>query len=186
MKKILCIVITALMAVSMVHAEETADEPGSLGVGYQGIFFGDMINALSVRWAAAPIGGQIEIGEGAADIGTGVPGAGDVEAEIFMLKGKFYYALIERENSTFYAGASLGYYKVEIDNLGPGADAEVDGFSIAPLVGAEWRLHGLSELGLNFEVSYELIDLEYDVGGGVDDDIGLRGINISTGINYYF
>jgi hypothetical protein len=91
---------------------------------------------------------------------------------------------IQRENSAFYAGASLGYYMIDTKNL-LGPETNVDGFSIAPLIGAEWRFQGLPELGLNFEVSYELNALEAE-SGGTTVDIGLYGITVSTGINYYF
>ena len=181
MKKVLCIAIMALMTVSAVRAEEAAGEPGNLGIGYQGIFFGDMINALSLRWAPAPLGGQIEFGEGGAALS--VPGSPDVDLEIIMLKGKMYYTIIQRENSAFYAGASLGYYMFELDPGGGSMD--INGFSIAPLIGTEWRFQGLPELGLNFEISYEFNDFTLDTGGG-DVDIGLRGITVSTGIHYYF
>ena len=181
MKKVLCIAVVALLAVSAVHAEES-NAPGNLGVGYQGVFYGDLINAVSVRWAPAPLGGQIELGQGGALIEA--PGASDIELDIIMIKGKLFVTLIERENSVFYAGASLGYYQIETKNLlAPSAD--LTGFSLAPLVGAEWRLQGLPELGINFEVSYELKSLEAEAGG-TTVDVGLYGITVSTGIAYYF
>jgi len=170
------------MAVSVAQAEDS--EPGQIGVGYQGIFFGDLINAVSVRFAPAPLGGQIELGQGSVDIDA--PGGFGADLDILMIKGKLYYTLIQRENSVFYAGASLGYYKIESTSFPFVGTADTDGFSIAPLIGAEWRFQGLPELGLNFEVSYEINDLESDLPGGGTTDIGLYGITVSTGIHYYF
>lgn len=168
MKKIIGMAVVALMAVSAVHAEDK--EPGNIGVGYQGIFVGNFISGLSLRYAPSPIGGQLEIGEGALDVDG-------LDVELLMLKGKFYYTLIQRENSAFYLGTSLGYYMIDMGG------AEVSGWSIAPLLGSEYRFQGLPELGVNFEVSYEFNEWEVD---NANVDISLRGIGISTGINYYF
>lgn len=179
MKKVLCI-IAALTMVAGTQAAD-GDDVGNLGVGYQGVFFGDLINGAAVRWAPAPFGGQIELGQGGATLDPS--GGTETTADIIMLKGKFYYSLIERDNSTFYVGASLGYYMIETDTGGGGGDTEVDGFSIAPLVGTEWHFQGLPELGINFEISYELNDWE---SKNPDADIGLYGIMVSTGILYYF
>jgi len=189
MKKVLCIAVGALLAISVAYGEENS-EPGQIGVGYQGIFFGDLINALSIRMAPAPIGGQLEIGEGGGSLSTG-GAAADTDFEIFMLKGKGYYTLIQRENSAFYAGASLGYYIISIDdpagNFTTAGTTDVTGFSIAPLIGTEWNFQGLKELGFNFEISYEINNFDVDVPGtATDPDLGLRGITISTGVNYYF
>lgn len=173
MKKLVVITLAATAMAFTAQAEEPSqNDIGSFGVGYQGIYVGDLISGLSMRYAPAPVGGQIEIGEGGIDIDG-------EEITMLMLKGKAYYSLIQRENSVFYLGASLGYYKVDLDL----ADAELDGWSFAPLMGAEYRFQGLAELGLNFEVSYEFNSWEIDAA---DADIDLRGIAVSTGINYYF
>lgn len=169
MKKVLGIALVALMAVSVAQAEETTKEVGNIGVGYQGIFLGDMLNGVAVRGTPAPIGWQVELSQGIINSDD----LGDVD--LFALKGKGYYALIERPNSKFYVGASLGYIMAEVDG------DDLDGLSIAPLMGVEWKFTELPELGINFEVSYELNELETD-----NSDVGIYGINVSTGIIYYF
>ncbi|MEN8254119.1 MAG: hypothetical protein ABFR33_01495 [Verrucomicrobiota bacterium] len=171
MKKILCIVAVAAMALA-VQAEEAAkdDDVGSIGVGYQGMFLGNLLNGVAVRGTPAPIGWQVELTQGMLDTDGGP------EVDLLVLKGKAYYALVERENSKLYAGASVGYWMVDLFG------ADIDGFSIAPLIGAEWNFAELPELGFNFEVSYEITELEADGGG----DLGISGINVSTGIVYYF
>lgn len=170
MKKLLCVALASLMVSAIVHAEETDKAVGNLGVGYQGFFIGgDLVNSLAVRYAPKPFGGQIEIGQMSMDAGAGT------DTSLFMLKGKGYYNLIDRENSDFYVGASIAY--LMLDQNG----AEVDGFSIAPLMGVEYRFQGLPELGINFEVSYELVSL--DAAG---TDVDFNGISVCTGINYYF
>ncbi len=183
MKTTLCIAtaISLLMGVQAAETETQIEmeteigteiehaEIGLIGVGYQGFFIGgDLLNTLAVRYAPKPIGGQVEIGKMSID-------ADGDELDLFMLKGKGYYSLIERENSTFYAGASLAYIKIEQDGT------EVDGFSIAPLMGVEYKLQGLPELGLNFEVSYEIVDLDADGA-----DVTLDGIGVCAGMSYYF
>jgi hypothetical protein len=168
-----------------VQAEEAAnDEVGNIGVGYQGIFMDDMImNGVAIRGTPAPIGWQIELAQG--DLDDDSYGS----ADFLVLKGKAYYALIERQNSVFYTGASIGYWMAE-DH--PDADwkIETDGWSIAPLIGAEWSFSELPELGFNFEVSYEFNSLEFDdddPGANPDSgDIDISGINVSTGVTYYF
>lgn len=170
MKKVLCVAMAAFMAAAFVQAEETTEEIGDIGVGYQGFFIGgDLINNLAIRFAPKPYGGQIEIGQVSLD----ADGGGDID--LFMLKGKGYYKLIERENSDFYVGASLGYLMLEQSGN------EVDGFSIAPLMGVEYKLQGLPELGLNFEVSYEIADLDAE-----GTDVTLNGIGVCAGMSYYF
>lgn len=171
MKKILCIVAVTAMAFAVQAEEATKDDGvGSIGVGYQGLFLGNLLNGVAVRGTPAPIGWQVEFTQGMLDVD------GSSEVELLVLKGKVYYALVERENSKLYTGASVGYWMAEFSG------ADIDGFSIAPLIGAEWNFTELQELGFNFEVSYEFNELEADGGG----DLGIYGINVSTGIVYYF
>lgn len=177
MKKFLGVICIAVAVAHSGMGEEEVnnsvfDQVGKLGVGYQGTFMGDLIGGVSVRYAPTPIGGQIEFAEGGIK-------ADDIKlVDAFMLKGKLYYSLIQRQNSAFYLGVSAAWYKAELidDNM------DLDGWSIAPLMGAEYRFSELPELGLNFEVSYEFNKF------CADDyvDIELRGIGISTGIVYYF
>ena len=185
MKKVLGIAVVALMAVTVAQAQEKTmnEDVGNIGVGYQGMFLGNLLNGVAVRGTPAPIGWQVELTQGMIEIDP--DGGGSADADLLVLKGKGYYALIERDNSKFYVGASLGYWMAETDNLlGPGS-ADIDGWSVAPLIGAEWNFSELPELGFNFEVSYELNELEIDTPGG-DADLGIYGINVGTGIIYYF
>lgn len=174
MKKVLCVAVVAMMAVSVGFAEEAGSETGNIGVGYQGVVLGNLMNGVAVRMKPAPLGAQVELVQGSVDVDSGA-----LEADLLVIKGKAYYALVERENSKMYVGASLGYWMAEIEG------ADIDGFSVAPLMGVEWNFAELPELGINFEVSYEIDMLEVDAGGGTAD-IDLSGITVSTGIVYYF
>lgn len=188
MKKVLCIAIAGIMTTAAAFACNTCGctakasaEPGNIGIGFQGIIpglvLGDIFNGVAVRGKPAPVGWQVEVIQGKIDDSGGVgPLSGD--AELTVVKGKAYLALVERKNSVFYAGASAGYWVGELGSI------DVDGWSIAPLVGAEWNFSDLPELGFNMEASYEIDQLELDNGSTVDLDIS--GVTISTGIIYYF
>jgi len=175
MKKVLCIASIALLAVTAVQAEEgsTTDEPGNIGVGYQGILLGNLLSGVAVRGTPAPIGWQAEIVQGMIDVDGN-------KVDLMIVKGKAYYALVERTNSKFYTGASLGYWNLGLEDF---LGADIDGWSVAPLIGAEWNFSEIPELGFNFEVSYEFNQLEVD---DVDVDIDIYGVNVSTGVTYYF
>lgn len=179
MKKILCIAIATLISVSLVHAEDN-DEPGNIGIGYQGIYWhgyngSDSMNAVSVRMAPKPIGGQVTFGQMRY-----VPDGDFVDEEQFWsIQGKVFYALIDREYSDFYVGGRLGYYLDE-----PG-DAETEAWTFAPLFGAEWRWKEAPEIGVNFEVAYDYIIAEEE-DPGWDGDFWSKGIDVSLGIHYYF
>lgn len=176
MKKVLCIAIAGMMAASAAFACETCgcaadDEVGNIGIGYQGVVLGNLLNGVAVRGKPAPLGWQVELVQGMADLDG-------PEVDLLIVKGKAYYALVERDNSCLYAGASVGYWSICLDDV---LGIDVDGFSVAPLIGAEWNFAELPELGFNFEVSYEIDQLEVD-----DADIGLFGVTVSTGVTYYF
>jgi hypothetical protein len=180
MKKLLCLVVATTLACASTFACDTCGckaggDPGNIGVGYQGLLLGDLVSGVAVRSTPAPVGFQGELLQGFADLGGGL------EVDLWIIKGKAYMALVERENSVLYAGASLGYWNLQADTIG-----DVDGWSIAPLIGAEWNFAELPEIGINFEVSYEITDLETDAAGGGGTDIGISGINVTTGIVYYF
>ncbi len=171
MKKVLCIAMAALMAVSLSYAaEHEHDEDVVIGVGYQGLLLGDLLSGVAVRSKPAPIGWQAELVQGIIDSDA----LGDVD--LLVLKGKGYYTLVENQHSVLYAGASLGYW------MGEAGGGDIDGWSFAPLMGAEWSFEELPEIGFNFEVSYEFDMLDADGGG----DINIYGINVTTGIVYYF
>ena len=155
-----------------------------IGVGYQGLFFGNTINGLSVRsWlgpnTAIGLEGNIFYGNAEVDI----EGGPNPEADLYMLELKAMYAFIVRPNSRFYAGGKFGYGRLDVDI--DASDAKVDAYVPAVFVGAEWNFPQLPELGFNFEVGYSYAILE---GKDVLDDIDLdlSGINVGMGIKYYF
>ena len=156
-----------------------------IGVGYQGLFFGNTINGLSVRsWlgpnTAIGLEGNIFYGNAEVDIDGATD---DADADLYMLELKAMYAFIVRTNSRFYAGGKFGYGRLDVDI--DASDAKVDAYVPAVFVGAEWNFPQLPELGFNFEVGYSYAILEgNDVLDGTDLD--LSGINVGMGIKYYF
>ena len=175
MKKVLCILAATAMAMGVQAADDVkTEDPGSLGVGYQGQFFnGIAMNALSVRWNPAPLGGQILFGNATTDTSNSA-----AESSITTLQGKLFYSLIQRANSQFYAGGKLGFLFGETTNAG-GNKFDTNGFVLGALVGTEWRFTELPEIGFNFEVGYDLSNTDVP-------DWDTTGVTVSLGAHYYF
>jgi hypothetical protein len=176
MKKLLCILAGMAMVVGVQAAEEVkTDDVGSLGVGYQGQFFdGIALNALSVRWNPAPLGGQVLIGRATSDNNNS-----PAESTLTTLQGKIFYTLIQRKQSQFYAGGKFGLLFGETTNNG-GVKTDNDGVVLGALVGTEWRFSELPEIGFNFEVGYDFSNQDNST------DIDTTGIVVSLGAHYYF
>ena len=178
MKKLLCI-IAALAMVVAIQAEETSSEPGDLGVGYQGIFYGGgnaRMDAASIRWHGnSPVGVQGLIGQLNTDTG--------VEQNTLILAVKGLINLFERENSTFYVGPKVGIAWIDVTN--PNGTKAVDSQQLlfGAFVGTEYFFQGLPEIGFNFEVGYDFAVGDDDVSG---DNANAYGINVTLGANYYF
>ncbi len=168
---ILALVVALAFGVGTVSAQEVS-------VGYQGfIGTGDnYLSGLSVRGWSDQVGyeGTIFYGQVDADLGLG----GDFEADVWLLNAQLMYAAVVKENSKFYVGIDFGYGQYDIDN---GADD--DFWMVGPLLGAQYSFQGLPELGFNWEVSYEFLNIENDDD---DMDLDLSGINVTVGVHYMF
>jgi hypothetical protein len=183
-RRILGYVVAVALVVLFAGTSFAADNY-KIGVGYQGLFFGNMINGLSVRsWlgpnTAIGLEGNIFYGNAELDI-DGV--SGNLDADLYMLELKAMYAFIVRTNSRFYAGGKFGYGQFDADVLGD--DAKINAYVPAVFIGAEWNFPQLPELGFNFEVgySYAIMETKDDIDG---IDVNLSGINVGVGIKYYF
>lgn len=166
----------ALMAVTVAQAEEGGSDVGQLGVGLRGIMFpdGGIMPAATIRWAPAPIGGEILIGQ------YSYSDDGGADVTMLSLAGKVLYSLIERENSVFYVGAELGMDQYEDT---PFTDETAMHFGA--LMGSEWRHSELPELGFNFEVGYYFSSFEDDASSPAFEG-DHSGIVVSLGTTYYF
>ena len=171
MKKALCIAVSAVALVAFtqtVKAEDSA--PGKFGIGYQGTTSGDWANGISLRYAPKPLGAALvfsQLYENEQD------SYGD--SETWMLDLKCFYSLIQRENSEFYVGGSVGY--LSEDDTGDNTDAP----TLGVLVGAEWNFSELPEIGFNFEVGYKAAFIDDE-----DDNSDVMGTYASVGVHYYF
>ncbi len=170
--KFMCVavVMVAAFVVSTANAAE-GQMPCKLGLGYQGIMAGELINGASLRMLPAPLGAQLVVGYWEGDIDNAI----DVDGDLYTVRGKVLYSLVNKELVKFYLGAELGYSEADVD----GDDA--DAWSYGPLMGAEWQFEEIPEIGFNFEVGYQFNDIEID-----DTDIDLDGVNVTFGIHYYF
>ncbi len=179
------VVVVAMLLLFTSSAFAQDAQKYKIGVGYQGLFFGNMINGLSVRsWlgpnTAIGLEGNIFYGNAKIDI-DGAPS--DIDADLYMLELKAMYAFIVRTNSRFYAGGKFGYGQFSADVFGD--KAKINAYVPAAFIGAEWNFPQLPELGFNFEVgySYAIMETKKDIDGV---DVDLSGINVGVGIKYYF
>ena len=155
-----------------------------LGIGYQGIFFGDVMSGLSARyWIGPKIGLEGNLFYGHASMKP--EGGNESKGQLMMVDVKAMYAFLVRANSKFYAGGQLsyGYYDLKYSST------SYSGYFLAPglLAGAEWCFPQLPELGFNFELGYKyVIDRNKDDDSGTKVDMDLHGMNLSVGVHYYF
>lgn len=178
MKKVLCIAVVALMAVSIGYADETSDEPGNIGIGYQGVLFeGYTMNQISLRYAPEPIGGALVFGHMKRDHKDG-----GSDWEDWLLQAKGFYTLIDRQNSDFYVGGTLGWGYSEYKS--GGSEEEDTTWLIGALAGVEWNFTELPEVGFNFEFGYNVEFIEEDDGSS--EDSIFKGTYVSLGAHYYF
>ncbi len=179
MKKLLVLVSVFTLMLTVASAQETAkadDDPGCIGIGYQGMLMGNAIlNGASIRYQSqdTPLGLEANFGQWAGDIEQG---GDEYDIDLYALQMKAMYTLIKRKYTNFYAGVKGGWYSIDIDD----SDSEY-AWQFAPLFGAEWRWAEIPEIGVNFEVSYDFCDAE--VKG---TDIELEGVMVTLGIHYYF
>jgi hypothetical protein len=171
--------IFALIA-AMVFGIGTAGAQ-EVSVGYQGLVGQgtNYLNGLSVRGWTDQIGYQGAIFYGQASVDTL---GGTTDADLWVLDGQVMYAPIVKENSKFYVGADLGYGHWSVDPAGPGSMSD-NFWKAGPLLGAEYNFPGLPELGFNWEVSYEFLNVSID---DLNTDIDLSGINVTAGVHYKF
>jgi hypothetical protein len=154
-----------------------------VGVGYQGMFAGNMLNGLSVRGWFGPntaIGVEGNVFYGAMKAETSLT-SDELDADLWMGEIKAMYAFLVKPNSRFYAGAKFAYGQYSVDPVDFEGKVYVPGI----FVGAEWNFPSLPEIGFNFDVGYNYIIDNNDVEGE-DIDLKLHGINVSAGIKYYF
>lgn len=181
-------VVAAGLAVMLGTGSAVAGEnpmTGKFGLGYQGVFAGDILQGISGRyWATENFGGELNLFYG--NVGLEVEPSGD-EASADLLLGslKLMYSPIVKENSRFYVGIEGGIGSVNAEINGVDMPGDITVYTINPLFGAEYNFSELPELGLNFEVGYKFHNVSYE-DDPVDVDVNLDGTFVSLGAHYYF
>lgn len=178
MKKLLCIVAAMTMVVG-IQAE--GEEAGPFGVGLKGIMSpdGNIMPVAVFRFAPAPIGGEIQVGQQSFE------NDGVNEGSMFTLQGQLLWSFIQKANSRFYAGGALGVGMIEEEAAGGPKTKDESIFNIGGLVGAEWWMADRPELAFNFDVGYYFSSYE-DEPAGVKLEGTHNGILVSLGATYYF
>ena len=198
-RRILGYVAVMVTVVCLCAAPSFAADNYKIGVGYQGVFSGNMMNGLSVRGWVGPktaigIEGNVFYGSLKGDASVNViPVEAEFDANLWMLELKAMYAFLVRQNSRFYAGAKFAYGQYGGSAGLMGFNVDVNGKVYIPgiLVGAEWNFPSLPELGFNFEVGYNYV-INKNTGSlsflpyELDVNLKMHGINVAGGIKYYF
>ena len=184
-RRIMGYVAVMVTVICLCAAPSFAADNFKIGVGYQGLVAGNVLNGLSVRGWFGPqtaIGVEANAFYGAAKISVDTA-ANDLSASLWLIELKPMYAFIVKENSRFYAGlkGAYGQYKADAGSTMNGTFMMGGG-----LVGAEWNFPALKEVGFNFEVGYNYVSDKNAADGTPDINIKLHGINVGAGIKYYF
>ena len=177
MKKLLCILAAMTMVIG-VQAE--GEDVGPFGVGLKGIMLpdGSIMPAAVFRFAPAPIGGEIQLGQASYDDDGGDNGT------MLSLQGQLLWSFIQRANSRFYAGAALGVEMIEQEDNAGAKFQDESIINFGGLVGAEWWMSELPELAFNFDVGYYFSSWEDDAPPATEGTH--NGIVVALGATYYF
>jgi len=194
-RRILGYVAVMVTVICLCAAPSFAADNYKVGVGYQGMFAGNMLNGLSVRGWFGPntaIGVEGNVFYGAMKAETSLT-SDELDADLWMGEIKAMYAFLVKPNSRFYAGMKLGYGEADIDVKVGGTKVNIDPdfWEIGVLVGSEFSLPFMPEVAFNFDVGYNYMDTDSDVNvsgmGKISDiDLDLDGVFATWGIKYYF
>jgi hypothetical protein len=194
MKKVYLGVTALLLLFALSSSAVAADEKDlpskiTVGVGYEGMFLGNYLQSLSVRGWVNRFGIEADIWQANANLDLDIP-VGDTDVSIWLLSGKFMFAPIVRDRSKFYVGieGGFGFLDIDIDQGATDLSPSVTALTGGPMIGAEFYLQGIPEVGFNFEVGYRFSTLSVDTDLGINDgaDVGLNGIWVTLGAHYYF
>ncbi|MCF8383040.1 MAG: hypothetical protein K9G39_05515 [Chlorobium sp.] len=185
-------VVAAGLAVMLGTGSAVAGEnpmTGKFGLGYQGVFAGDILQGISGRyWATENFGGELNLYYGRAGFEAEIGGTEVADGHGDLLLGtlKLMYSPIVKENSRFYVGleGGIGSINAESDDVDI-IDGDITVYTINPFFGAEYNFTELPELGLNFEVGYKFHNVSYE-DEPLDVDVNLDGTFVSLGAHYYF
>jgi len=183
----MCVAIATLMVFLAAPALAEGDNylSNKVGVGYQGMIAGSLINGISVRgWIGDNFGLEGSFSYGG--IGVEIDGHDLADADLTLFEAKAMYAFIVKSNSRFYVGAKAGYGMIDVDFFEENM-LDDDLWTLGAFVGSEWSWSEIPELGFNFDVGYNYIMFDTDIpDGGPEIELDLDGIAATFGIHYYF
>lgn len=165
----------------MLGAGTASAQDGKIGLGYQGIFAGDILNGVSARyWIDKNWGAELNLFYGT--IGADANGVDEGNVDLLLGTAKVMYAPVVKANSKFYVGIEGGLGSVGGDWIPDAVDVSI--WTLAPLMGVEYSFSDIPELGLNFEVGYKMHNVGVD-WPGTELDVHINGTFVSLGAHYY-
>ena len=169
----------ALMFFFLTAAAASADDGsiGKIGVGFEGMKYGNLITGVSTRsWILNRFGFEGNVFYGKVKCSYSEE---TITGDLWEVEPKVMVAIFVNQNSRFYAGAKLGYGRFGFEASDLSKHKGV--FNPGVLIGTEFSFSELPELGFNFEFGYSrnLYKIE-----GIK--ITIDGTSVAGGIHYYF
>lgn len=162
---------------NIVFAGTGTNNAGKFSVGYSGMLTGSFLQGISTRmWMSNKLGVEGNVTHARINVDDGTD---DADAKLTAFTIKLMYSPVIKNNSRFYFGLEGGYGVGQAD----GSDDDLNITIVSPLIGVEYHLSGIPELGLNWEVSYKYNHLSSD---GTDYEVDISGIGMNIGAHYYF
>ncbi|NTU58705.1 MAG: hypothetical protein HGB00_07275 [Chlorobiaceae bacterium] len=171
-------------------AAEASNGPnaGKVGLGYEGIFGGSILQGLSGRyWVNNNVAAEVNFFYGNATVSGINFIANKLDGDLLLGTAKVMFSPVVKPHSRFYVGIEGGLGSINLEADGVGTPGDVGVYVVNPLIGSEFSFAEIPELGFNFEVGYKFHHIDYTNDANVGDiDIDLNGIAIALGAHYYF
>ncbi len=165
----------------MLGAGTASAQDGKIGLGYQGIFAGDILSGVSARyWFDKNWGAELNVFYGT--VGAEIDDVEIGNADLLLGTAKIVYAPVVKANSKFYVGLEGGLGSVGGDVVPDDVDLTI--WTLSPLMGVEYSFSDIPELGLNFEVGYKFHNIDIETPGS-DFNVNIDGTFVSLGAHYY-
>lgn len=183
-----------MFGMGTVAATERTEAPnaGKLGLGYQGMFAGNLLQGISGRyWVNNKVGTELNLFYGKAKLDNydgGILTTNDnPQGDLLLATAKVLYSPVVKTQSRFYVGleGGIGHVNLQYDDAIWNGTQRIDEvvkdsgkvYVFSPLIGSEFNLSGIPELGFNFEAGYKL-----HFAGPINFDY----TSVSFGAHYYF
>ncbi len=159
-----------------------APNSGKIGLGFQGIVAGSLLQGLSGRyWASEKVGTELNLFYGKVSLRKSenndiININHDTDGNLLLATGKLIYAPVVKKHSLFYVGieGGVGRVKYTQDSI---TSTNGTVYLVNPLIGSEFSFSEIPELGFNFEAGYKL---------HLAGPINLNYTSVSVGAHYFF